>query len=178
MRTKAYSTRLRFEDDLDEEIILLLDGIDANGDDPGEWLREAARMRIQPEEDIVEREAQSAAAPFSYKTGEDPIDLIVQRVLDSFTDDEKSTYVREAIQMRVAIESHAPSFFVGRLQEQMRMSNRGEVPDDQSLPGLNGDSYQQFEYESDPEPEPYDDGFNLYREALPGLLRLEAVERA
>ncbi|MFC5402923.1 hypothetical protein [Cohnella soli] len=182
MRTKAYSTRLRYEDELDEAIIQILDEIENNDEDPGEWLREAARMRLELASRPVAEQPADNLAVFTLFTDQEATGLehVVQRLFEAMSDEQKTAYIQEAIRMRVAIETDAPAYFINRWNQQQgsqeaslpadgheRLSTVSEVP----LIALEKDGGQ-------PPPETQEDGLSLYRNALAALMRLEMMERA
>lgn len=195
MRTKAYSARFKYEDELDEEIILKLDEIDDQELDPGEWIREAARMRLLAEqkemeqlekldelveldEVLIEKDPNDGipgAFRYQMTDAESPIERLANGILIQLTEEEQMKYIRDAIEMRVAIESHAPAYFIDRFQS-MASDSPGwlETAIDRSD---DGNHHIDTESASEVKIEAYDDGFSLYRDSLPALLRLEMMDR-
>lgn len=207
MRTKAYSTRLRVGDDLDEEIILRLDDLDQQGEDSGEWLREAARMRILAEstQEIESAPVKEVAVadPISLfsnlSNSEEAIDLAIEAIFNHLTEEQKLNYMRKALEYRVAKK------FVDIWTQSEKKNTQNEegvdrantnaasdvfLPNEgtnrevhlealQGAPEGPGSDLDEAAAQGSSEGpiENLDDGFGVYREALPDLLRLELMER-
>jgi len=152
--------------------------------------------QIHPKEepiDIVEQ----VTTPEEYLVlSEDrPIEVALQHLLAAMSAEEKGNWLKQAALMRFSIEQDVPGYFINRWapkdhldpeEDQVRyeIENRSPMDQNEALSEpeeaffteaeVTGDHAE--EKASEAVDEPRDDGFNVYRSALPNLLRLEVFQ--
>lgn len=123
MRTKAYSMRLQYGDEHDEALMILLDEIDLHDEDSGEWLRDAAKEKLIASSQ--QKSAQTEVLPFTTDQvipffldwKDNGLPGMVKKLLISMSQENLISWIREAISMRVAIETNAPEYFMNRWKD-------------------------------------------------------------
>ncbi|MFD0591048.1 hypothetical protein ACFQZE_23920 [Paenibacillus sp. GCM10027627] len=144
-KTKVYSTRLIFEEDLDKKAMDILDSLDQEengtvGFRTTHWIREAVLLRVEMQLFML-KETGSELHPKQYEDlkswllhlaepaemkepldplqGLDPthaLDEQVVRHLSQMNEEQKQSWMLDAVRMRFAIEHHAPTYFINQYQ--------------------------------------------------------------
>lgn len=131
----------------------------------------------------------------------EPIEIALQSQFDSLSKEEQAKWLKEAALMRFSIEQNVPGYFISQWQPVERLNQRlnqstfkehseDAIEETYKETSVTPDSIsdarnvevetqsQQKEVEAlEPvvEPPRPDDGFNIYRDALPEILKLEVL---